>query len=95
MTFVDCPYCHANGIKNTFNPIFMVHDDLWKQSGMERNPCILCFERAIGRRLKIEDLKPSPMCNHDLPVSWFLGDRPFGQPPTLASIGWTLSYDMV
>jgi hypothetical protein len=69
-----CPLCKSN-----MNPIYMVHDDLWKQSGLTGCPCPLCFEKAIGRRLTINDLKISPLCNHDLPIGWLLGDRPFGK----------------
>lgn len=69
-----CPNCKSN-----LSPVFMVKDELWRQSGMEGWPCILCFEKAIGRRLKLEDLKPTPLCNHMLPCGWFLGDRPFGK----------------
>jgi hypothetical protein len=57
----------------------MVKDDLWKMSELSGWACILCFENAIGRRLKIEDLKPSPLCNHELPLGWIIGDRPFGK----------------
>jgi len=78
----DCPYCGLvgkYGVCSPFNPIYMVHDDLWTQSGLGGHRCILCFEKAIGRRIRVEDLKPSPLCNHQLPLGWFLGDRPFGQ----------------
>lgn len=69
-----CPNC-----KSHFNPVFMVHDDLWELSKLTGYACILCFERAIGRRIEIQDLKPRPLCNHNLPVSWFLGSRPYGE----------------
>jgi hypothetical protein len=77
--------CQSCG--NRFNPIFMVHDELWQQSGIGSGyPCILCFEKAIGRRLRIEDLKPTPLCNHMLDLSWFLGNRAFGNLPSAEDI---------
>jgi hypothetical protein len=71
--YMGCPNC-----KSPLSPVFMVHDKLWKESGMEGWPCILCFERAIGRRLRMEDLKPAPLCNHMLPLGWFIGHRQYG-----------------
>jgi hypothetical protein len=75
--WMTCPGCGSR-----WCPTFMVHDELWQQSKLVGWPCILCFERAIGRRIKIEDLKPSPLCNHMLDMGWFLGDRKFGELPT-------------
>jgi len=49
----------------------MVHTALWQQSGLTGVPCILCFEKAIGRTLKQEDLKPNLPCNISLDPIWF------------------------
>jgi hypothetical protein len=50
----------------------MVHDYLWRQSCLQGIVCIECFEKAIGRLLTLNDLKTNALCNHNLPVGWFL-----------------------
>jgi len=75
--WATCPGCGSRWVRT-----FMVHDELWQESKLTGCPCILCFEKAIGRRLYIEDLKKSPLCNHMLELGWFLGDRKFGEFPS-------------
>lgn len=58
---------------------FMVHDNLWKESGLNGWVCIPCFESAIGRRIQLTDLKEEVLCNHILPTGWFMGNREFGK----------------
>ena len=74
----DTPYMGCPNCKSPLSPVFMVHDKLWQESGMEGWPCLLCFEKAIGRRLTLQDLKPAPLCNHMLPIGWFIGHRQYG-----------------
>ena len=78
IAWMTCPGCGSR-----WCPTFMVHDEIWEQSGLTGWPCILCFELAIGRRIKIEDLKTTPLCNHLLDMGWFLGTRTFGTLPTI------------
>ena len=60
----NCPICNGPTM-----PIFMVHDDLWKSVAKEhvrRAICWSCFEKLLGRRITVNDLKPSPPCNWGL-----------------------------
>ena len=60
----NCPICNGPTM-----PIFMVHDDLWKSVAKEharRAICWSCFEKLLGRRITVNDLKPDPPCNWDL-----------------------------
>lgn len=75
----DTPWACCPNCKTNLYPVFVVHDDLWFASGMEGWPCILCFEKAIGRKLKLEDLQKTPLCNQMIPCGWFLSDRPLGK----------------
>ena len=65
--------------KKVVNTAYMVHDELWKETGLDGWVCILCFEKSIGRRIKLTDLKEEVLCNHMLPVGWFMGNREFGK----------------
>lgn len=76
--WMTCPTCGSR-----WGVTFMAHDDLWKKSGLTGWPCIPCFEKAIQRRLTIQDLKPNVLCNHMLEVGWFIGDRKYGTLPTI------------
>lgn len=45
--------------------VFMVHDELWRSSGLEGWVCFWCLEDAIGRRLAPSDFKPGLPCNSE------------------------------
>lgn len=45
--------------------LYMVHDELWRSSGMDGWVCFRCFEKAIGRLLVPSDFKPNLPGNTD------------------------------
>jgi hypothetical protein len=59
---VPCDDCR----EDVSGKIFMVHDALWNKINGGQEPCILCIlcaEKRLGRRFKVEDFQPSPPCN--------------------------------
>lgn len=44
--------------KNTFTEYYMVYDDIWQLSGLNKKEgklCIICLENRIGRKLTKHD----------------------------------------
>lgn len=61
--YFECPCCGDANLG-----IWMVHDDLWKSTGLKHDDglwCRSCFEKLIGRALTVEDLTEAP-CNDEL-----------------------------
>jgi hypothetical protein len=54
--------CHDCG--NDYDEYYMVHDHVWKASGLPKDGgelCVDCLERRIGRRLRSDDFTDAPI----------------------------------
>lgn len=62
---------------NAINEYYMVHYNVWAQTGLvgQRGMlCIGCLENRIGRTLALQDFTEH-MCQHRLPANVRLSDR--------------------
>ena len=48
----ECQDC-----EEPYPSLFVVKDELWNRLGLKGWICRICFEKRLGRKLKLEDLK--------------------------------------
>lgn len=52
---------------------FVVKDPIWRESGLQGNICMPCFQKVLGRELENKDLK---VCAAN--YKWLMGLKPWG-----------------
>lgn len=66
----NCVDCKKN--TNEMHEYYMVHDDVWAKSGMEKRGgmlCVGCLEQRLGRTLTKKDFTKYPV------NTWYASDR--------------------